>query len=289
MKLFHLVFSILLVVGAYFLAQNSIKNLKEEAIVQASEQLALTRDIRIAQLNNEVKTIYSEVRFWAESKPLRQGMESMLIAWKELSANPNKRARQLYVTENPLYPNYTADFLKADDGSAYSDSHQSIHTLIKDLTKRRGYYDVFLIANNGDVIYSVFKEDDYATNLNTGKYKDTALAKGFREVQESTNLNHVALTDFLSYKPSHGVSSSFIQTSITDQKNKTIGVLAFQLPIDSLDKIISNQSGLAKGTEIIAVGEDFLQRNRVDKKPLIKIIKSEAVELGLGEKKGVKK
>lgn len=287
MKFFHFLFTVLLMIAAYFLVDYMIEKLREEAIKNASDRLSLTRDIRIAQLKNEVKTMYSEVRFWAESKPLSEGMEQILIAWNELGINPKEKARQLYITDNPLYPNYTADFYKADDGSSYSDSHQTLHKLIKGLTQQRGYYDVFLIANNGDVVYSVFKQDDFATNLISGKYKKSSLAHGFKEVQENTNLNHVSLTDFLVYKPSHSVPASFIQTSIVNKKNKTIGMLALQLPMDPLNKIITNSSGLVEGTEILAVGADSLMRNRIDNKIQKVAVHSDAIKLGLEGKTGV--
>ena len=133
-------------------------------------------------------------------------MAEILAGCNTLSENPKTTARQLYITDNPLYPNYTADYFNAKDGSLYSEMHEKMHHLIRGLTKSRGYYDVFLIANNGDIVYTVYKEDDYATNLLTGKYKDTSLAQGFREVQQNTNLNHVALYDFIPYEPSNNVA-----------------------------------------------------------------------------------
>lgn len=287
MKFFHFCLVILLISGAYFWADRSIATARQEAISLASEHLKLIRDIRIAQLKGEIKTIYSEIRFWAESKPLSDGMEQMLVAWDDLSFDPKKKARQLYITDNPLYPNYTADFYKADDGSLYSESHQKIHTLLKGLTQRRGYYDVFLIAKNGDVIYSVYKEDDYATNLLSGKYKETTLAQGFREVMDNTNLNHVSLFDFIPYAPSNNAPSSFIQTSIVDSNHKTQGLLAFQLPSESIDKIIENTAGLGESTEIMAVGSDYLLRNRINKTIIKEERTSIAIDNALKEKSGV--
>lgn len=289
MKIFHVIFVVAILVVAFFGLQQRMEQLRGEAISEASERLKLTRDIRIAQLNSELKTIYSEIRFWADSKPLSEGMAQMLVAWDELDVNPKARARQLYITDNPLYPNYMADFYKADDGSLYSENHEKLHRLLKGLTQRRGYYDVLLIANNGDIVYTVFKEDDYATNLLTGKYKDTTLAKGFREVQEDTDLNHVSLFDFIPYAPSNNVPSSFIQTSIIDQNNKALGILAFQLPVEQIDSIIHNVSEKAGEIEIMAVGSDFLLRNRVDKVTVTEKRQSTAIDRALNREEGVER
>ena len=289
MKIFHFLFAAILLVVLFFSGQKVISDLRQDAIDQASGNLKLTRDIRIAQLNSEIKTMYSEIRFWAESKPIKEGMAQLLNSWNELSIDPKSTARQLYITDNPLFPNYTADYFNAKDGSLYSASHEKMHKLIRGLTKSRGYYDVFLIANNGDIVYTVYKEDDYATNLLTGKYKDTTLAQGFREVQENTNLNHVALYDFVPYAPSNNEAASFILSSIVDENNKTQGVLGFQLPRKSLDKILRNIITEDQKITIMAVGSDHLLRNRIENELIKEPQKSNAITKALKGNTGLEK
>ena len=287
MKIFHLIFVTILLIIVFFAGQTKIKNLRQDAIQQASNNLELTRDIRIAQLKSEVKTIYSEIRFWAESQPIRQGMSQILAGWNELSIDPKATAKKLYITDNPLFPNYAANYFNAKDGSLYSAQHEKMHKLIRGLTKSRGYYDVFLIANNGDIIYPVYKEDDYATNLLTGKYKETSLARGFKEVQENTNLNHVALYDFIPYAPSNDVASSFILSSIVDENNKTQGVLAFQLPTELLDKILKSIVNKDKKIIIMAVGPNRILRNRIEGKTIEEKQQSSAITKALEGKTGL--
>lgn len=287
MKIIHSIVIALILLIVFLWSQNAIKNIQQEAIQQASARLALTRDIRIAQLDSSVKTMYSEIRFWADSRPLREGMSNILAAWEVLSDDSKATARQLYITDNPLSPNYTADYTNAGDGSLYSESHQRLHALLKGLTIKRGYFDVYLIAYNGDVIYSVYKEDDYGTNLIKGKYNKATLAQGFREVKENTNLNHVSLYDFVPYGPSNGVQSSFIQTSIINSRNKTMGMLAFQLPVNFVDEVILEDSGLGKGVEIMAVGSNHLLRNRVDKEMVTEPRMSSAIDKAIAGDSGV--
>jgi len=287
MKFFHSIFVILIIIATAFGVNKTIQNLKQDAIQQASENLQLTRDIRIAQLNSEVKTIYSEIRFWAESKPVVEGMSNILNGWYELSIDPKADAKKLYITNNPLYPYYTADYFNAGDDSLYSYFHEKMHKLLRGLTKVRGYYDVFLIANDGDILYSVYKEDDYATNLLTGKYKDTTLSLGFQEVHESTNLNHVSLFDFIPYAPSNNVPSSFIQTSIVDNNNKTQGVLAFQLPTESINAILKSIKGKNKNISIMAIGSNHSLRNQIDDEINKDNIQSTAIDKALKGEDGV--
>ncbi len=289
MKFFHLFFVATLLLTLFFAGKKVTQDLRQDAIIQASKSLELTRDIRIAQLISEVKTIYSEIRFWAESEPVSKGMTELISSWQALSFDPKSTARKLYITDNPLYPNYTANYVNANDGSLYSDAHERMHNLLRGLTKSRGYYDVFLIANNGDIIYTVYKEDDYASNLLTGKYKETSLAQGFREVQENTNLNHVALTDFIPYAPSHNMASSFILSSIVDEDNKTQGILAFQLPTEPLDRILKSITHKDKRIIIMAVGPDHLLRHRIDNETIKDKQTSTAIIKALESKVGIER
>src|SRR3546814_17761096 len=72
----------------------------------------------------------------------------------------------------------------ANDGSAYSTSHARFHPWLREFLEARGYYDVFLISAKGDVVYTVFKESDFATNLETGEWKDSGRSEERREGKE---------------------------------------------------------------------------------------------------------
>ncbi len=296
MRLFH--GFMLLLIAAVFAASVYYKHqsLYKEATRRAEKTLQMTLTMRSSQLQSLLQTMRSEIRFWAESEQLREGMQAMVTAWDQLAKrSPDGKAatlaRQLYITDNPYYPNYLRDYEKAPDGSAYSDIHEKMHRLLSGLTDQRGYYDVFLFNQAGDAIYTVYKEDDFATNFMHGKYKHTSLAKGVREVLEHTNLNHVALQDFIPYAPSHDTPASFIETIVTDKQNRTLGVLAFQLPLDPIDNIMRDVSGLGKGIELLLVGQDHTLRNHsvLNKtlKALSITLNSQAIEAGLGGKRGM--
>ena len=67
--------------------------------------------------------------------------------------------------------------------------------------------------------------------------------------------------DFTPYAPSGNAPASFISAPVTDTSGDIIGVLAFQMPIDRINKILEQTKGLGKSGESILVGTDFLVRN----------------------------
>lgn len=170
-----------------------------------------------------------------------------------------------YIQNNPN-PLGNKDVLNmAKDGSQYSNYHNLYHPHIRDYLNKFGYYDIFLVApDSGRVIYSVFKELDYVTSLKDGAYANTGLGKAFQRANQLQSAETV-LEDFAPYLPSYEDPASFIATPIFDGAEK-IGVLVFQMPIDSINKIMtSNQqwksSGMGNSGESYIVGEDYKMRS----------------------------
>ncbi|MEM1096027.1 MAG: methyl-accepting chemotaxis protein [Bacteroidota bacterium] len=183
---------------------------------------------------------------------------------------PEGRATQYlqhhYISGNDLAfgSKYTLD--DAGDASAYSAHHAAYHPIVRDYLEAFGYYDIFFVDNEtGHIVYSVYKETDYATSLISGPYRDTNFAQVFDAVRQAPHTNVVHIEDFKPYTPSYGAAASFIATPIFDGSEQT-GVLVFQMPIDYLNDVISgNQQWVSEGMgvtgEAIIVGEDGYLRN----------------------------
>lgn len=154
----------------------------------------------------------------------------------------------------------------AGDGSEYSWLHKKYHPHIRQFQQEFGYYDIFLVsAKTGQVVYSVFKELDFATSLLTGPFKDSGLAEAFRRAAKLNDANDVVFTDYAPYTPSYGSSASFVSSPVYDN-GKMTGVLIFQMPIDRLDEVMTSHQkwasvGMGNTGESYIVGSDYLQRS----------------------------
>jgi methyl-accepting chemotaxis protein len=174
-------------------------------------------------------------------------------------ADPVAALHDLYITSNPN-PTGSKHLLDAAaDGSEYSALHGRYHAFFRDLLERSGYYDIFLINPQGDIVYTVFKELDFATNLTSGEYADSGLAEAFRSGRDLSP-GDIAFVDYAPYAPSYGAPASFLSTPVHDASGALVGVLAYQLPSDRLLAMISNPEGLGETGEIFLVGSDRLSR-----------------------------
>ncbi len=198
-------------------------------------------------------------------------------------------AQYLYISNNsyPLGQKDQLDF--ANDNSWYSDIHKKYHPIIREYLEKFGYYDIFLIEpENGTIVYSVYKELDYATSLFNGPYRQTNFAEVVRKTINDA-ANKPNLVDFKAYLPSYDSAASFIASPIY-AAGELLGVLVFQMPVDRINTIMNQNIGLGVTGETILVGEDLTARSqsRFDKENsiLTKTIDLESVKLALSGKTG---
>jgi PAS domain S-box-containing protein len=173
----------------------------------------------------------------------------------------------LYIAGNPEPTGEKHRLDAAKDYTSYSAAHGKFHPIIRSYLEKFGYYDIFLVdIETGHIVYSVFKEVDYATSLLTGPHKDSNLASAFREARGAEDRNFIHIVDFAHYAPSYNDEASFIASPIFDGDRK-IGVLVFQMPVDRINDIMTNRQswadvGLGQSGETYIVADDYTLRNQ---------------------------
>ncbi|MEO1386112.1 MAG: adenylate/guanylate cyclase domain-containing protein [Cyanobacteria bacterium J06634_6] len=175
-----------------------------------------------------------------------------------------------YIVNNPDPVGEKEKLDNVDDGTKYSTLHERYHPIFRDIVEEFGYYDLFLIDNDGNVVYSVFKEVDFATSLRIGPYARSSLANAYRDAQKQ-NSSYIALSDFAAYTPSYGNPAAFMATPLYD-RTELVGVLAIQVSVDEVNEVMTSsgnwsEEGLGETGETFLVGTD--QKLRSDSRLLI--------------------
>lgn len=133
-------------------------------------------------------------------------------------------------------------------GQAWNETHQRFSPWLEKYVKTYGYYDLFLISKDGDVVYTATQESDLGQNLVAGELKSSSLGKCFAK-----SLTKSAIGDFEPYAPSKGQQAAFVGAPII-KEGKTIGVVAVQLPTGPINKIVQQRDGMGKTGETYLVG-----------------------------------
>lgn len=143
--------------------------------------------------------------------------------------------------------------------TTYSGIHGKYHAWFDKYIAQFGYYDLFLVNNGGEIVYSVFKELDFATSLLNGPWKDTGIAEVFKKAN-GLKQGELYFTDIAVYGPSYEAPAQFVATPIFDEGTQE-GILILQIPVDKIGVIMSDRSGMGETGETYLVGSDKLMRS----------------------------
>lgn len=147
------------------------------------------------------------------------------------------------------------------DKSEYSKVHAKYHPSIRHFLSSFKYYDIFLVDHKtGNIVYSVYKELDFGTSLMNGAFSNSGIAKVFKEANQLEAADRFAFSDYDLYTPSYDAPAAFIASPIFN-KGKKVGILIFQMPIDQVNTVMGERSGLGESGETFIVGQDFKMRS----------------------------
>jgi methyl-accepting chemotaxis protein len=237
-------------------------NIADKALeTEAVNKLEAIQQSRAAELGRYLNAIEQDLRFQAANPLVVDALVEFTEAYKELGPDATWILQSLYITDNPFPTGQKEELDFAPDESRYTDVHRQYHNFFRTFLRERGYYDVFLFDTDGNLVYTVFKELGYATNLNRGEWADTDLGNAFRAAAETPVPGDVSFFDFKPYAPSADAPASFISTPLFDSVGAFAGVLVFQMPIARINEIMMQQAGMGESGESYIVGADYLMRS----------------------------
>jgi methyl-accepting chemotaxis protein len=271
-----------------YLSINAMTQISEAGIAENMSAKLYSKKVAV---NGLMADIVGDLHAIADSPFVIDAMKDFAGAYAELGDDPVTYLQTKYITENPNETGKKDMLDSANDGSRYSEIHAKNHPYLHEFLQENGYYDVFLIDVQGNIVYTVFKELDYATNLKTGEWKDTDIAKLYTKIMATPDAETTSFIDYAPYAPSADVPAAFIGRPIEDTEGHYIGALIFQMPIDKFSKIFNDEFGMGNTGRILLVGQDKMLRNNVRfaKEPTILKVKADnpEVEEALNKKDGV--
>ncbi len=226
-----------------------------------SEKLKALLGDRVDALRLYLQSIEQDMHSVAANPFTLSAIADFKASWGMLGDGQTGDLQRLYIDENPHPLGEKEKLDRADEDAYYHTVHEKYHPWFRTFLRQRDYYDIFLFDLEGNLIYTVFKELDYATNLRAGEWKDSDLGNAFRAALKSETPGSLHFFDFRPYAPSHGAAASFISTPLFEDGEK-VGVLTFQMPIARINAVMANRTGLGETGETFIIGQDGLMRSQ---------------------------
>ena len=236
---------------SYFQAKESLT----EAAVQELEELS---NLNIRFIKNWFDYRVMDINLFAESVDNADLLMSLVKGYKK-SNQPIKEYVKSY------------DWIKRVQGK--NSKLNSIH-------RRYDYiYDIFLIDNEGNIIFTLAREDDFGTNLFYGVYSDTRFAESVKTTLETGETRFSGLER---YYPSNNQISGFMSAPLQNDEGDNIGVFAIQLRLDRIMSLFVSQDHRQASMIHYLVGDDKKLRTPINEnidEILVREINTEQVQL----------
>jgi methyl-accepting chemotaxis protein len=229
-------------------------------------KLEAVQEGRIAEMKRYLDSIHQDLDLLSKNDMVIDGLEEFEGALEAMGGAMGdekiyKEIQKAYIDDNPNAAGEKHKLDVAPGDNAYNKAHARYHPYFRDFLEQRGYYDIFMVDNEGYILYSVFKEADFSTNLLKGEWKDSDIGNIYRQVLDNFKPGFFAITDFAPYAPSAGAPASFVAAPIFDAEGGVHGVLIFQMPIGRINEIMQQSAGMGESGESYIVGTDFLMRS----------------------------
>ena len=176
------------------------------------------------------------------------------------------------------------------DNEAWRQMAAKYDARLKNVRTNNGWYDLFLIHTDGDVVYTVAREPDLGMIIPKSQLKDSGLGKAFQAMQTAAD-EAIFFADYFPYAPSAGAQAAFMMAKMRDAAGQVAGYVALQLPTDQLNAVMQERTGLGATGESYLVGSldgvNSLRNDRVVKQGKVGEQKTSAlIELALQGKSG---
>ncbi|WP_417819814.1 methyl-accepting chemotaxis protein [Terasakiella sp.] len=263
--------------------------------IAADDSMQTLIDSRTHSIMSLMEGIRQDLGILSSNQMVKDALVELAVDYEDIGAEYGDATAFLqkeYIEDNSNSAGERDKLKRGQSEDAYHDTHQRYHAWFQPLAKSRAYHDLFIVDAKGNVIYSVYKAHDFATNLEKGKWKDTDFAKIFKEIKENGDNNaFVTMTDFAAYEADNNEAASFMGSPVKNEEDVFVGALIVRMPIKRIDQVMQNPRGLGNTGETYIVGKDNLLRSDlrlVKEKTIIKQkISNEAVKAALKGESGL--
>jgi len=222
---------------------------------EGTERLQQSLDMRGTALEHWAAGLSSDLGATASNAGTTRALREFSAAWDRLGTAPQDYLRKAFIEGNPNPP---AERFKLDypgDVNDYTILHRRYHPGFVALAQQKNLIDVYLVSVTGNVIYSLSKQDDFASNLRDGAVKEGPLARVVAAAQAATGDTPV-FSDFI-HDPSHPGAPEviFLARPLRSAEGLLLGVLVFEASAGPLSEIMADPRALGETGQGYVVGE----------------------------------
>ncbi|MBN1199609.1 MAG: GAF domain-containing protein, partial [Bacteroidales bacterium] len=124
--------------------------------------------------------------------------------------------------------------------------------------KLEGLYNILMIDQDGNIIFSLKEEGVTGLNLNQGNLSNTLTSRTYEEILQT---GRTLFSDLEFFPPSNNVITGFLGRPVFDNGGRKLGVMGIQITTERIDKVIQYSVGFGSTVKVYLVGLDLNLRS----------------------------
>jgi methyl-accepting chemotaxis protein len=232
----------------------SYVTLRSLTFARAGEELLTSAKRRAESIDDWIVSLQATAAATAANPTIVKALRELGSSLSDLGEDPLATLRERYLA-SLAGQRSTAE----PPRGMYNSRHSQLDPYMKTMAEKSEFYDIFLISPQGDVLYTVAKEDDFGTNLQDGPYAETELGRLFRAVRDLPP-GESAVSDFRAYAPSGGAPALFVAAPVQDAFGTSVGVVALRVSIEPMLEVLLRDDALGRSGEAYVIGPDGRSR-----------------------------
>ena len=169
--------------------------------------------------------------------------------------------------------------------NVYNEENNDIQEFIKMQQEENDWKNIFIVNASGEVVHSTSTGVDSNTDLISGRFNNSGLAKAYEK-----GLKKISLIDFSYYEP-EGANRAFMAAPIINN-DEVQGTAVLEISSEKIDEIMLEKNLKYETGKSYLVGSDFLMRSNnsfTSQNTLLNFrVKTEAVKNALAQKEDIK-
>ena len=222
------------------------------ALQEAAERaLAAVVEARREDIHNHFERMRDDIIGMGNAPAVVTAMQQFAAAFAACGASADTQLQQLYDRD--------AEQAASPANNPCRRGYQQVHGEHDVFFRRRhvsyGWHDMLLVDPQGHVVYSLLKAHDFATNLFTGPWKNSGLARVAAIALRQAVSGVPAFADAELYAAAGNRPAMFLAIPILDPDNgQPLGALVVQIAFGPLDRHMHFKAGLGQSGEAFVVG-----------------------------------
>lgn len=230
---------------AYWSAADDVQKLTTQSMIIDAGHMA-------SEVHKNLVSLDKDIRFNAQNPTTIQAIQNFASSAKKLEGDPLETLRRKYITEAgvPAEERRTLDKAGSDQ---YDRMHEKFHPWFRELADRQNYGDVWLFDGDGQLLYTVNKNDYFARKAEDASLTSEGIADLFSKAI-GLEQNQAVTTDFIATQSSpQGVV--YAAAPIVNW-GETIGVIAFEVPHRVFQEIVRGDTSDTSDQLVLLAGAE---------------------------------